>query len=26
LKNDNRFGGGTRDNDHLLALNVIYKF
>ncbi len=26
LNNDNRFGGGTRDNDHLVALNVIYKF
>jgi hypothetical protein len=26
LENDNHFGAGTRDNDHLVALNVIYKF
>ena len=26
LKADKHFGQGTRDNDHLLALNVIYKF
>jgi hypothetical protein len=26
LKDDKHFGNGTKDNDHLLALNVIYKF
>jgi hypothetical protein len=26
LNADKHFGQGTRDNDHLLALNVIYKF
>jgi hypothetical protein len=26
LKADRHFGQGTRDNDHLLALNVIYRF
>jgi hypothetical protein len=26
LDNDDRFGGGTRNNDHLVALNLIYKF
>jgi hypothetical protein len=26
LKDANHFGSGKRDNDHLIALNVIYKF
>jgi len=26
LTDQKRFGAGTKDNDHLLALNVIYKF